>query len=371
MTPRGIMYLHRSMSFGATQMDTLTVIRSLDPERFAPSICCMRDLGELGEEAQREGIRVFVLSRPGKGSPDPILVWRLARLLSDKKVALLQTHSFHSDAYGGLAALLAGTPVVVRRLGVTPSPKMRNRLINRALARRQDAVVAISQALADLAAKRDGVPGNSLRVIYNGVDVNAFAPATDRAEAKRALGIDPSKQVVLNVARFARVKGQRYLLEALAQMKSRPRCVLLGWGDERENLSKLADSLGVAERVTFAGPARDVVPYLHAADLFVFPSLREGLGKALLEAAACGLPAVASDIAPLREAAGCGPALFVPPGDAAALAGALDDILADSARRDEMGAAARRRAVEAFSLDRMLAEYRALYEELLAAKGVA
>jgi len=368
---RRIMYLHRSMSFGAVQMITLVQIRRLDPRRFEPIICCMRDLGELGEEARSAGIETHVLGRPGRGAPDPILLRRLAGLLAERKVALLQTHSFHSHVYGAAAALLARAPKVIQTFHILPDVRLKLRVPMWLSLRRADAAVAVSRTVAALVAERYGVPRRKLRVIYNGVDVNAFAPSTQRSKAKQELGLDPSEPVVLNVARFAPVKGQRYLIEAVARMSVRPRCVLLGWGDDKENLRALATSLGVAERVIFAGPTRDVIRYLHAADVFVFPSLREGLGNALLEAMACGLPVVASDVAVLHEVAGEEEAVFVPPADSAALAAALGGLLADAGRRDALGRAARRRAEEAFTLEGMILKYQALYDELLAEAGVA
>lgn len=367
--PVRVLHLLAEMPLGGLELQLMQLFARYDRRRFEPVLCCMKELGELGEEARRAGIETHLVGRMKRRRFDIRVALRLARLLQRERITVLRTLQYHANLYGRLAAALAGTPVVVCSVhSAEPGGKRHRRLVNRLLALRTDAIVAVSEAAKEVLLAEDGVPARLVRVIHNGVDLERFFPVRDRAEAKRRLGLDPAEPVIVTVGRLARGKGQPYLIEALLAMKTRARCIIVGGGPKEPELRALAGRLGVSDRIVFAGPRRDVVPYLHAADLFAFPSLAEGLGNALLEAMACGLPCVVSALPAFREVAPSGEVVSVPPGDARSLASAMDGLLADPSRMQALGRAARRRVEEAFSVDRMVREYEALYEELLARK---
>jgi glycosyltransferase involved in cell wall biosynthesis len=135
----------------------------------------------------------------------------------------------------------------------------------------------------------------------------------------------------------------------------------------RPALEREASRLGIEPYVRFLGQVRDVAPYLAAADVFVLSSDAEGFSNALLEAMASSLACVATDVGGNAEALAEGAGVVVPPRDESALAAALTALLADESRRKALGEAARRRAVETFGLERMVAETEAWYREILAA----
>jgi len=369
--PARVLHLLVAMPLGGLELQLLNIMRRYDRRRFTPVLCCIRELGELGLDARREGIETHVLGRMRTNRFDPVLIPRLARLLREQKIDLLRTLQYHCNAYGRVAAALAGTPVVCSVHQAVAGSKWHRRLVNRLLAGRTDAIVAVSAAARDLMLREDRVPPDLVRVIHNGVDMKAFSPATDKAGAKLEAGLDPGQQVVVNVARLSGQKGQRYLVEALALSRVRPKCAIVGAGPEESALRDLAARLGLGDRVLFPGASREVQRWLRAADLYAFPSLWEGLGNAFIEAMACGLPSVASDLPCLREIATPKEAVFVPPEDAAALAEAIDGLLEDGVRMAEMGAAARRRAEKNFSIERTVRAYQDLYDELLARRNAA
>lgn len=181
-----------------------------------------------------------------------------------------------------------------------------------------------------------------------------------RARARSALGIEPNDEVVVNVGRQEFQKGQRYLLEALpALLTERPELIVLVVGRDgsaTDELLKLHDELNLGSRVRFIGFRSDVPDILAAADVFVFPSLYEGLGGALIEAMALGLPIVASDLPVLREVVVQGRnALLVPPKEAHAIAGALRQLLGDTRLREHLGTSSRNRFEECFTLEKSAA----------------
>jgi glycosyltransferase involved in cell wall biosynthesis len=197
-----------------------------------------------------------------------------------------------------------------------------------------------------------------VRIIANGVAITPEDPAVRaRVRSEFRLGDEP---VLLATSRLHPTKGHRDLLAAVAQLRQtspRVRLLLVGDGVERPHLEEQARGLGLGDAVRFTGFRDDVTALLQAADLFVLPSLREGMPNAALEAMAAGLPIVACAVDGVPEAVADGETgLLVPPGSPDALADALGRLLADRARAERLGRAGRDRARERFALDRVLAE---------------
>jgi glycosyltransferase involved in cell wall biosynthesis len=195
-----------------------------------------------------------------------------------------------------------------------------------------------------------------VHVVPNGIDVELFRPLP-RDEARAGLGL-PAAPLLLGVGRLNREKGFRYAIEALAQLPEGS-LVIVGEGEERAGLEQLAAKLDVGGRVTFAGshPSEAVARYLAAADVFLFPTERdEAAPVVLIEAMASGTPVVASRIGGIPDALGesGNTGLLVPPRDVGALAEAALELLRDPARREGMGAAARRRVLEDYTIERMV-----------------
>ena len=216
------------------------------------------------------------------------------------------------------------------------------------------AIVGNSAGLCQLA--RNFMPGLDVPEIPNGVDTERFSPAS-RADGEIV--------ELLFVGRLSSQKGVNILLAALAQLPARWHLRIVGDGPERASLVALAASLGIAERVTFHGWAqREELPALYrAADIFVFPSLDEGMPNVVLEALASGLPIVATRIAGNEQLVAHGDnGALVPAGDAGAFADALAPLLADSSARRRMGARSREIAVQSYSWARSAGKYASLFQ---------
>jgi len=199
----------------------------------------------------------------------------------------------------------------------------------------------------------------------NGVDTERFAPATPqaRATARAELRLADGVFAALFVGRLVQRKGVDVLLQAWARSAAarHGRLLLVGDGPERARLEAIARDLGIAESVHFAGERTDTLACYAAADAFVFPSRREGLPNALLEAMSCGLPAIATRIGGCTDVVTDGSGILVPPDDVPALVAALDELAAEPARRAAVAAAGRQRVLEAFSFAVTAARLQEIY----------
>jgi glycosyltransferase involved in cell wall biosynthesis len=225
-------------------------------------------------------------------------------------------------------------------------------------------VIAISQTIAD-ALCAAGVERKNIRVIHSGIDPNKFARAVDAAHPITA---DPP--VIGTAAVLEERKGHRYLLEAARLLKDqgcRFKLIIAGEGSLRNRLQATIESFGMADDVTLAGFVSDMPGFLAQLDLFVLPSLHEGLGVAALEAMAAGKAVVASRVGGLAEVVlEGGTGLLAPPADPEGLARALATLLRDRDLRAAFGRRGVERVRDCFTLERMAARNEDCYYEVLA-----
>ncbi|HEX2694454.1 MAG TPA: glycosyltransferase family 4 protein, partial [Acidobacteriota bacterium] len=323
---------------GGGQVTVLTLARGLDKEKFEVLVAS-EDGGPLVDELAKIGIR-HVPVRLGKFS-GLSSAGALATVLRENAVDILHTHGGIAGLYGRLAARKAGTPAVVHTVhGLhylhyrNPAAKRAFIVLERRLSRSTDAVVFVSEADMERAARlRLALPPKA-RLIRNGVPPIPQArlrdPAAVRAEL-RAVG----RPLVVAVSRLHRQKGVTYLLRAVPLVRAEipnVRIVVAGGGPLADRLGAEVKALRVGDNVALLGERKDALSILAAADVFVLSSLWEGLPYVLVEAAALGKPVVATDIDGVREVIRSGATgVLVPPRDPGALAAAILLLLKDRA----------------------------------------
>jgi sugar transferase (PEP-CTERM/EpsH1 system associated) len=233
--------------------------------------------------------------------------------------------------------------------------------------------VPMSQDIARWLELHVGVAPARIRQLYSGVDVEEFKPSglPPALVTDAGGGVGSSRNLTLGtIGRLDPVKNQASLLEAFARLGQRHadlRLVIVGDGPLRGHLQSRAESLGIARQVTFTGARSDTPELLRSFDVFVLPSVNEGISNTILEAMATGLPVVASRVGgnpELVEDGRCG--RLYDPAAPEALQRALVPYLTDAALRERHGRAARERVVQNFSLDSLVSRYLAMYDELLA-----
>jgi glycosyltransferase involved in cell wall biosynthesis len=290
----------------------------------------------------------------------------IRRILLDRAVDAVHSHEFTMAVYGRVASWGARVPHVITMHGGTAfaAAGRRRRALGWAL-RQSEARVAVSESTADFLAERCRVRRDSIDVIANGVEV----PAGDRRRVRDELGLADDHALVLAVGNLYPVKGHRTLVEAAAALPAAAApwtVAIAGRGEEEGPLRALIAGAGIEGRVRLLGLRTDVADLLAAADVFVMPSISEGLPLALLEAMSAGLPVVASSVGGIPSVVQNGvTGVLVRPASPAALADALRTLLANRELRRQLGARAAAEIPRRFGVDPMAAAYLEVYRHAL------
>lgn len=352
MTRRNVVHLLGSAQPAFTTMVRMVtaLARNADPERYAMQACLLAGPGPLVGELEAAGVRVRLVDWPGVRR-DPLGARRLWQALRADHVALVHQH--HGGRSVRWVARRATGAKIVSQLWATVS-ETEGSAPPWSHAASADATIAVSQAVARLAG------GAHTHVIYPGVDVEAFA----------APGAPQGGPIVVGAAgRFVPLKGLTHLLRAFRELSDVPnvRLALAGDGPQRAELEREARELGLGDRVEFLGWESNLAPVFARWSIFVQPSLHDALPMTVLEAMAAGLPVVATSVEGLPEVVIDGETgLLVPPADSGALATAIRTLSLDGDLRSRLGAAARRRVEEHFSVEQMVDATLHVYDALLA-----
>ena len=315
------------------------------------------------EEALRRGLPVKGV--PMAGEADMAFPFRFRRLLKEEGPDLVHLHSRRgADTLGAVTTKVARIPTVLSRRVDNPeaawSLGAKYRLF--------DAVITISEAIRRVLVEQ-GVPEEKVRCVHSALDPAPFEEPCSREGFREEFGLSEEDRVVGMAAQFIQRKGHQTLLEAIPSiLEAHPtaRFLLFGRGPLQEDVGRMVREMGLEASVRLPGFRGDLPDLLPCLDLLVHPATMEGLGIILLQASAAGIPIVASAVGGIPEAVAHGEnGLLVAPGDPSALAGAVNDLLADPVRARRMGDEGRRRVKERFSVDRMVEENLSVYRAVL------
>lgn len=323
-----------------------------------------RGEGWLARQLEGSGVTVehFHIERP----VSPACARSLAAAFRRHRIAVAHSHEFTMAVYGAWAARLAGSAHLITMHGSRYyAERLRRRLAMRAAVAMSGRTVAVSTELAAQLRRDLGVPAGRIETIPNGVPVTAPAATAIRQE----LGLAGHDRLLVAVGNLYPVKGHCHLIDALAILSAghpNVHLAICGRGNLAGQLAVRACERGLAGRVHLLGLRSDVAGILAAADVFVMPSLAEGLPLALLEAMFASAPIVASDVGEVAAALDRGRAgLLVPPADPAALASAIALLLTDPVLARDLGERGRRRAAAEYALSRMVRRYVTAYAAML------
>jgi glycosyltransferase involved in cell wall biosynthesis len=356
---------------GAEEM-VLNLVRYL-PERFEPIVCCINHENVIGQEIRKTGVPMSVLGlTPGLRHP-----WHLAgirRYLRQTTPTIIHTFLLTGSLYGRLAAMLERVPIVIgTEVNVYERKRAHHVLAERLLMAGTDRVVVSANSVRDFYVEQIHADPDKIDVVYNAVDWKSIQPNRSREQMRASLGLEQDARVAGMIARLTEQKGHKYLFEAMAAPAlSDLQLIVVGDGELRETLKAEAQALGVAPRVHFLGARRDLGDLLAAMDVFVMPSLWEGLPLSMILAMGAALPVVATAVAGIPEVIeNHRTGWLVPPADSSALTAALVDVFADRVRSAAVGSAAHASVLPRFGVDAYINSIVTLYDRLLAERASA
>jgi glycosyltransferase involved in cell wall biosynthesis len=371
--PRPVRVTQVVHDFEGGGLETLVaeMARQFDPQRVTTSIVSMSGhIGRLGAELQGAGRLDHMLAVRSLPTVSMLLPLATRRALRQTRPDIVHVHSgvWFKSALAARLARVRG--VVFTEHGREHHDPPVVQFLDRQAARMTNTVVAVSARLAAYLGERVGIPRAQITTIENGVDTDRFHPREDVAAARAAFGIPGDALVVGSVGRLEPVKAYDRVIRAIAFGRDRglfgetPYLLLCGDGSERQRLQELATLLGLADRVCFPGWVADPAGAYGAMDVFVLPSLSEGLSVSLLEAMASGAVPLVTPVGANPEVLRDLPSQLVAADDPNLFAAALASTAQSAEQRRRLSAAARQIVVARYSQSRMLESYMSLYEQL-------
>lgn len=361
-----VLHVETGRHFYGGPQQVVYLLRGLHDAGVQTVLACVA--GSDIDKAAR-GLDIQVYNLPSAGDLDVTLIWWLRQILRWETPDLMHCHSRRgADLLGGIAARLGRVPAIVTRRVDHPEAGFVAGIRYHPFCR----IIAISENVAS-SLRESGVDDDRVIVIRSAVDFQRFQHDPDRARLRQKFAVPENDYVIASIGQLIPRKGHRYLLEAMAGLRHtlpQLRLIIFGEGALESELQEQARRLELLDKVQFAGFHDDLDDYLGAFDLVVHPALREGLGVAMLKAAAAGVPVVAFDVAGAREAVVDGvTGVLVTPKDSKSLSQTIARLLGENALRRTLGAAARQRMREEFSLESMVARHARLYDAILHGTG--
>ena len=371
------------MDIGGVPDHVMTLIRELRRDFDITVIC-----GDIDEMHRRELTEMDV---PIENVPFRRLLSPLADIKAflallafyrAQQFDVVHTHMSKAALIGAIAAVCARTPAVVNtahNLGFIALPQPFLRLLFWVydfvlLRAAMDAVITVSAKVRERILQTRLLPRARVFAVHNGMSAQKMdVPESDAAARRAEFGVSPSEILIVSVARLVWFKGLDNLVSAMPLLLAKcpgVRIVVAGDGPLRDELARQAEDLGVGGRLELAGERRDIPAILAAADIFVLPSVSEGLPISIMEAMAAGKPVVATDVGGVAELVDQGSTgQIVPPRSAPALADALAQLALDPARRAAMGARGKLRIASEFTPEQMARRTADIYHAVLQRKG--
>jgi len=361
-----VLQLVEGMNWGGAETKLVELIAHMDRDRFNTTVCSL-GMGERIKDKFDE-LDIPFVSLARRSRIDPTLILNVRKLIRQRQIDVVMTTLFYADVVGALASAISPNKAVFSWETISaPEWLLTHRLWAYRFAMKFcSKVVSVSNATADWLVDRRGLARDKVTVIPYGVDLDLFQGGGGNQALKHQLGFKPDDKLVGVVARLHPQKGHCYFIEAarlIADEFSNAKFVLIGDGDLRDDLEKQVAAAGLTESFSFLGFRNDVRELLRTLDVFVLPSLYEGLPNVILEAMATSLPVVATAVDGTVELVDNGKTGFlVEPKQPDALAAAISQLLRNGNLRESCGAAGRCKVEQKFSLAQQVTNFQNLYE---------
>ncbi len=302
---RKILFVVQDLEMGGAEQLKFTIEKYIDKNRYETIYCCIRNIGTIGEEIKKRGGNVICLNATDNfyNLTATYKLYRVARCL---KPDIIHSMLFNANFHARLVGALTHIPVIIEEHGLYVWKKWYHILFDKLLAKRTKKVIAVSNSVKDFLINQEELDPDKVIVVYDCVDPNFLKTKTTRAEERSRLSVQNDAFVIGTVGNLREEKGHRILLHALKQVLVEypdVKLFIVGDGPLYEYLQEQSSRLKIESSVLLLKKRSDISGFLKALDLFVLPSTSEGLGIALIEAIAAGLPCVASNVGGIKEIA--------------------------------------------------------------------
>lgn len=367
-----LMQITHDLAIGGLQRVVVDICKFIDREQFEVEVLCLRSLGRLTVELEKMGVLIHLLPQKKEGT-NYFSFLNVASLLRKRKIDVIHTHNTQPFIDGTLGALLANVKSIVHTDHSREYPdKKRYMLAERFVSKFAYRVAGVSEATSRDLIKYIKISPGKIVTVLNGIDSSLCNIDVNKKRKKEELGINRQGPIIGLGVRLTQSKGIQYLLQAMPRIiDSYPKITLVvaGEGDYEDYLRKYAEILGVAKNTLFVGPRSDMHEIVKIFDLYVLPSLREGLPIALLEAMAIGCPVIATRVGGIPTAIKNNEnGILVEPMNPIALANAILMLLGDANLRAQYVTKGRELFAKKFNAIVMVGKYEMLYKRAI--KGI-
>jgi len=379
-----ILYLITTFHRGGPGNVLLNILKNLDRSKFEPIAACMYKGGELEEDIRCLNIKTFNLKMvsPLRGWLDFRAIFAIRKLIKKYNIALIHAHLLRPVIFSCFASIFLKVPLIVTKHEPSKGEQLRKGLLNTlagnleqyALAR-AERVICVSKGVKEYLLKHFAhLSENKVDVIYNGVEMVKFFNQKPNNILRKEYNISADVVVIGTLCLLIKRKGLHFLIEAAERLipkYKKVRFIIVGEGVLKEELLQEVKNKNLEKYVIFTGFRKDTSEILTDFDVFVLPSIQEGLPIALIEAMAAGLPCVATDIPGNSEVVEDGITGFlVPPKDPVPLAQAIEKLILEKGLRENMGKRGRQRFLSNFNAKTMALKYQQSYFEIIKEKNL-
>jgi len=352
-----IIHIIGRLNYGGAEKLLLDLCRKIDKDKFSVSVVVLQDDNPLIESFEAAGVKLKFFHKRGK--LDFGIIRRVENYLKQEQPDIVHTHLFAGDFWGGQAALRAKVPVIISTKHDVLNEGWWRNYLGRKIRRRLTRIIAISKATQEHLINLEKIPFEKIQVIYNGVDVNKFYLSEPKLFKQERLTIG-------TVGRLSKEKGQKHLIRACRFLRTRDwQLILVGGGPLHEDLAAQARFLGIDDKVKITGFVSDVRPYLDEFDIFVLPSISEGLSLSILEAALAGKFIIATDVGGIPEIVTHDETgLLFKPKNIESLVQHLEWVHNNRREATKMALDLQREVLEKFDINKVIKQYENLYLSL-------
>jgi len=376
MAKINILHILQNSNIGGVQQQLLSILKAYDRDLMNPTVCCFKAKGEIGRRMEESGVEVvdFHVERHYRFSPG--IIRRLYTVMKERDIHVVRAHKYSASLYGRIAAKLAGVPVVITSVhgNYRKDLRLERKIANKLLSRVTDRIVAMSESIRADIIKYDGIDPEKVLVIRNGVDTVVFSPQATAGDIREGLALKDNDTVIGFVGRLVPAKGLQHLIAAFESVRKETgqvKLLIAGSGQLMDPLKAMARDKGLSNDIIFLGERTDIPQLLGVMDIFVMPSIAEGLPNALLEAMAAARPVVVTSAGGMGEIIQDGVnGLVVPVGNEAALSEGLGKLVKNRSLAEALGTAARQGIENKYSIRATARAWEDLYISLLRTKGV-